>query len=138
MTGTKERSNIIKFDQETAVSVPSAKSEARLGIRRADWRRVKQRIQAFEKGLPRLSIVYSILFGVAGTAGLSIIALVGAEGLPSWVLIVYACVCAATLVGGIICLWCDRKFRSEEKQESINILTEMDEIEDAFGEEERE
>lgn len=123
---------VLNWMREEAIAVPSPGRETRMAIRRSDWERLKRRLSRVVDSVPRMSVVYSILFGIAATSGFSIIPIAASTNLPSWVTPFYVCVCAFSLFCGIVFVCIDRKVRSGKKSELQDIGSDMNEIEGMF------
>ena len=123
---------VLNWKREEPIAVPSSDRERRMAIRYSDWERLKRRLSRVVDPVPRLSVVYSILFGIAASSGLSIIPIAKSQGLPSWVTPLYACVCVFSLLCGFVFVWVDRKVRSGMESELQDIEADMNDIEDMF------
>ena len=124
---------VLNWKREEHIAVPSPNREKRMAIRCSDWERLKRRLSRIVDPVPRPSIVYSILFGIAASSGLSIIPIAASQGLPPWVTPLYACVCAFSLLCGGVFVWVDRKVRSGRKSELRDIEADMNDIESMFS-----
>ena len=58
-------------------------------IRKFDWNRLKRLTLKSDQKKANLPVIYSILYGVSASAGVSIIPLVFADNLPNWVTPLY-------------------------------------------------
>jgi len=123
---------VLNWKREEPIAVPSPDRERRMAIRYSDWKRLKRRLSQVVDQIPKLSVVYSILFGIAATAGLSIIPIAASQDLPSWVTPLYLCVFAFSLFCGLIFVLVDRKFRSRRKSDLRDIEADMKDIEAMF------
>ena len=122
----------IPFDRRSHIFLPSARSEAFMAIRRTDWERLKRRISGVTNPQSRLSILYSILFGVAATALFSVYPMLGAQGLPTWVLPSYVCVGLLLFVFAAVLVWIDRQNRARMQSELSDVMQDLTEIEGSF------
>ena len=122
---------VLNWKREEAIAVPSPDRERRMAIRYSDWLRIKRRFSVLGP-VPNLSVVYSILFGVAASSGPSIIPIAASQGLPSWVTPLYISVFAFSLLCGCVFVWVHKKFRSIRKRELQDIEADMNDIESMF------
>jgi hypothetical protein len=115
--------------QKVPVSIPSPVTERRMGIRCADWDRLKERLSQVSNPIPHLRVAYSVIYGIAATAGLTIIPLTMTEGLSPWVIPLYGCVCFFGVLCGSIFVWLDERIHSIRKTQISDIAKDMEEIE---------
>jgi len=133
MSPESSSENVLNVDRKETIYTASADYEERDAIRRADWARIKRNIEYLERNKPtKLSIWYSILFGVAGSFGVSIYPIAKTQGLPAWVAPLYGCVCFFSLLVGVILVFLEKRLKTSEKSEKDEILTDMTEIENGF------
>ena len=116
------------LDRQERITFPSTGRESWLAIRKSDWRRIRRRVSRATSRTEKLPVIYSILFGVAGSSGLSIIPIASTEDLPSWVTAVYVCVCVFGFLSGCVFVWFDNKNQSEKQSELQHIQEDMEEI----------
>ncbi|MFX0204101.1 MAG: hypothetical protein ACFFCW_49010 [Candidatus Hodarchaeota archaeon] len=122
----------LNWKREEPIAVPSPSREKRMAIRCSDWERIKRRISQIADPIPKLSVVYSILFGIAATSGLSILPIVVSQGLPSWVTPLYICIFLFSFLCGCVFVYVDRKFRSGRSSDIKDIKADMNDIEGMF------
>ncbi len=122
----------LNWRQEEAIDLPTPESEGRLAIRHQDWRRLKVSIQRIENQGSILPIVYSILFGFAGSAGFSIIPIIATKDLPTWVAPFYVCFTLFSFLCAVVFVLFDRKQKIKLRSDKQNICDEMSEIEGTF------
>ncbi len=122
----------IKLQDERTIVVAGPDSESCLAVRRADWLRLKRLITGRPPQFDRLRIVYSILFGVAVTAGSSLVPLHITSGTPSWVLPLYVAFAAISLVAAVALCVTDCALRKRQVSHDELIATDMKEIESGF------
>lgn len=122
----------LNWSRDESIAVPSPDSEGRMAIRCSDWARIKRKLSDILKPPSRLQIVYSILFGVAGSSALSIIPLAIAKNLPAWVLPLYICVFLFSLVGGSVFVYVEKENLKKRRADIKEIETDMNEIESVF------
>ena len=118
-----------QFQTEFDLALPPR--QVALAIPVSDWDGLIRRIEQLKPNLRRLAIAYSIFFGISVTAGLSIAPLI-ISGLPSWVVTLYAAICAGALMLGIGLLIAERMLAKRESTD-IDLLTgEMVNIRDSY------
>lgn len=125
----KQPSSDLKFTREQQVSLPSPDSERLMAIRCTDWERLKRGISQVSHPISWLSTASSICFGIAGTAGFSIIPLTSLQGLSPWVIPGYVCSFVATLILGVVFLVLHRHSYAERASHLSNIETDMESME---------
>lgn len=125
----------LNYTREDQISIPLSHHERRMAIRCSDWERLKRKLSRAFKAAPRLSIVYSILFGVAGSAGLSIIPIASSTGLPSWVTPLYVCIFILGLLSAFVFVCVDKGLCAGRESQIDEIKTDMKEIEAMFEDE---
>src|SRR5687767_11195978 len=79
----------VKWNRSDDISVPVSDSERRYAIRKADWERLKRNLSECTDESSSLPVWYSILFGVSGSAGLSIFPIAITKDLSPWVTPLY-------------------------------------------------
>jgi hypothetical protein len=111
-----------------------------MGIRRTDWVRIRRRVRDLTgrtKGVPRLDVIYSILFGVSGTAALSIypisLTVSLTQNAPPWIVPLYWIVTIFSLAGAILCVALDRGLSKARDDQATEIDQDMEEIERPFS-----
>ena len=122
----------LRWVRDETIAVPSRGRETRMAVRRKDWERIKRRISKAVEPAPGLSVVYSVLFGIAATSGYSTGPIAISKNLPSWVTPLYVCVSIFSFFCGCVFVFLDRKFRSERKSELEDIEADMDDVEAMF------
>jgi hypothetical protein len=128
---TDVTSSELKFTREERISIPSSDSERRMGVRCADWDRIKKRLSQLYNPIPHLRIAYSVVYGVAATAGLTIIPLTITEGLSPWVIPFYGCVCLFGFICATVFVFIDRRIYSIKTTQISDIIADMDDVEKA-------
>jgi hypothetical protein len=123
----------INWNQSTRIDVPAPATEARVAIRRLDWARIRRNLLRCNEPQPSLSVWYSICFGIAGSAGFSIIPIGATKDLPAWVWPLYICVTVATGALGVLLVWLDRRLNQQRRSQIADLDADMDEIERTFG-----
>jgi len=122
----------LNWKREEPIAVPLPGSERRMAIRHSDWARIRRIVSRGADPVPRLSLAYSILFGVFATAGLSIIPLALSAGLPPWVIPLYVILSVFSLLCGGVFVWLDIHLRSGKKTALEDCVDDMDDIEKMF------
>jgi len=130
---SKDVSSELKYTREEVISISTPDRERRMGVRCADWERIKSRISKVSRPIPWLSVAYSVLLGVFATSGLTIVTLTSTQGLSSWVVPVYACVCVSSLLLAIVLIILDRNIANKGKSDMLDIKSDMESIEKMFG-----
>lgn len=123
----------LNWKREDHILLPSVDQEKRMAIRVLDWERLKRKLSTVDEPIQKIAVVYSILFGVSASSGLSIIPLFMSEGLPAWVIPLYGCVCIFSLISAFIFVGIDWKFRSKKKSDIQEINKDFEDIESLFN-----
>src|SRR5262249_43496843 len=79
-----------------------------------------------------VSTWYSICFGVAGSAGFSIIPIGATKDLPAWVWPLYIMATVASGFLGIVLVWLDRRLNQQRRSQIADLDADMNEIERTF------
>jgi len=122
----------VNWNRAESISVPAPDREGRLAVRRADWDRIKRSLANCTRKPSLLPVWYSILFGVSGSAGLTIVPLLVTKDLPAWVLPAYI---IATLASGLmawILVRLDKERETTSGSEIALIQSDMKDVESAF------
>ena len=122
----------INWTQSTPIAVPTPLTEGRVAIRRLDWARIRRNLLKCSEPQPSLSVWYSIFFGVAGSAGFSIIPIGATKDLPAWVWPLYVCTTVAAGFLGIVLVWLDRRLNRQRQSQIAELDDDMNEIERTF------
>jgi hypothetical protein len=122
----------LNWTTSTPIAVPPAHTEARLAIRLLDWRRIRRSLDACKQRQPALSVWYSVSFGVAGSAGFSIIPIVMASNLPAWVAPFYVIATVFSLLFGIALWIIEKNLYGHLESRIDNIDADMTEVEQAL------
>jgi hypothetical protein len=121
----------LSFTKEETVFI--AADEGCYSIRKIDWDRIKRLVNKTPKKEINYSIYFSILFGIAGSSGVSIVPILFADNLPSWVAPTYIIVTIVCLVLGFIFKNYE-SINKRNKEVDINeIKIELDEIEKLYN-----
>jgi hypothetical protein len=103
-------------------------------IRKFDWNRLKRLTLKSDQKKANLPVIYSILYGVSASAGVSIIPLVFADNLPSWVTPLYIIITIFSLGIAILLTNMDKSDNKNKDADLNEIKTEMEEIEKLYNE----
>jgi hypothetical protein len=129
MPGSSDKLN---WSRDETIAVPVPEKEGRIAVRRSDWGRCRRNVKRLTQLPPTLSVWYSICFGIAASAGASIIPIHAAKDLPSWVTPLYVCATAATALLGIVIAILDFRLREQRKSRVDDVDADMQEIEESF------
>jgi hypothetical protein len=122
----------INWTQSTPIAVPAPLTEERVAIRRLDWSRIRRNLMRCSEPQPNLSVWYSICFGIAGSAGFSIIPIGATKDLPAWVWPLYICTTVASDFLGVVLVWLDNRLNRQRRSQIADLDADMDEIERTF------
>ena len=89
-----------------------------------EWDRLAERLEACKISLRLWSVAYSIMFGIAITAGLSIVPIVASD-VSGWVLSVYIAVTAASLAGGVALVISERFLAKYHASQIDDLIADM-------------
>ncbi len=104
-----------------------------MAVRKSDWWRLKRCTSNLKEPIPRLSQLYSVLFGAAVSSSLSTIPLAEAQNMPTWVTPLYVVVSFFCFFGGCVFLYLDRKLNAIKNSRADELITEMGEIEKSLS-----
>lgn len=122
----------LNFTLNVPIAIPTQGTESRLAIRRSDWSRIRRNLARCNELQFNLSVWYSICFGIAASAGASILPIGVTKDLPAWVWSLYICVTGASLFLGIVLVFLDKHLARERRSQIQDIDTDMNDIERAF------
>lgn len=123
--------NKLNYKKDETVYLPS--DDGCYSIRKFDWSRIKRKVDnTGKKDNVDFKLLYSILYGVGGSAGLSIIPMAFAENLPNWVTPLYIIITIFSIGVAIILTVMDSKVQKNKEIDLNEIITEMDEVEKMF------
>ena len=91
-----------------------------------EWDSLTARIRACKTTFPFWTVTYSVAFGIAITAGLSIIPVAYAPQLPNWVFTTYVTTSAVGFVGGIISVIAERVASRRQQSDIDGLVVEME------------
>jgi len=102
-------------------------------IRKCDWRRIKRLVNKISKPSKFISISYSVLFGIFGSASLTLIPLKNLPNLNSWIIPLYTIIAISSISLAVILLFIEKKFLKNEDETVKDINIEFDEIESLYN-----
>jgi hypothetical protein len=118
----------IRVQREQTISMPSPDSERGMFIRFVDWKKLETRLTAAIETPKDYSTLYGILFGLSGSAFLSLMPLGITKDLPAWVLPAYSIFAVASLFCGIFTIILSRDQRRTRKTIITVLLDDVKEI----------
>lgn len=124
--------NQLSWNHSAEIAVPALQSEKRLAIRVNDWERIKRGVARQKQSLPSMSVAYSILFGVGGSSGFTVIPLYYTTGLPNWVIPLYVVVTIFSLIVAVILVWFDSSVKKRTEVDTQELALDMQGIEQHF------
>jgi len=128
-----ENDGSLRYTPTVSIAVPQSGVENRIGIRKADWLRIKRALTRCQNNsMPGRSGWYFCLFGISGSAFLTVIPLAFSTGLPSWVVPAYICVAIGSGIVGLALVLIDRKLKTIRSDRLAELKGEMEEIEASF------
>ena len=89
-----------------------------------EWDRLAERLESCKVSLRLWSVAYSIMFGIAITAGLSI-APIALSDVSGWVLNVYIAVAAASLAAGIVMVIAEKLAAKYQAEQIDDLIADM-------------
>ena len=122
----------LRYKRQDPIEVPAQEKEARRAIRKADWNRIKRLVERIPSESDILRIIYSILFGVAGSVGLSIYPIYSNPQASSWLFPLYVCITVFSLLVAFVFCVLDRRIRKSKINYLQMIQKDMEEIESIF------
>jgi hypothetical protein len=124
--------NSICARRKDPVIVPPQNSDGRIAIRLSDWCRIKTKLSGVVKPAPDLSGVYNVLFGISGSALLSLIPLAVARGLPAWVTPLYLYFFVFSLLCALVLVRANQDVRRSRRSSVAEILADIKAIDQTF------
>jgi len=124
---------LINWNQNTQIAVPTPMTEARIAIRRLDWSRIRRNVSRLGEPQLNLPVWYSIFFGFAASSLVSIAPIAVTKDLPVWVLPAYVSTTFFSLILGIALAWVHKRMNQSRQSDIENLDTDMDAIERTFG-----
>ncbi len=133
MPKEKSEEQHLTWTHPTKIMVPSPESETLISIRRADWDRIKA-MHETRLQIPRLEVLYAILFGIFGTAAFAAIQLEYTPNIPTFVVLLYAFLSVSTLILASVFAILDRRLAKGNKDLHQTIKNEMDVVQSSLVE----
>jgi hypothetical protein len=121
-----------KFNYSKEETVYIAADDSYYSIRKFDWKRLKRLASKEQIKNVNLTIIYSILFGFAGSTGVSIIPLYYADNLPGWVTPIYIFISLICIGVAILLVILDKTIQKTQNADIDEIKIEMEEIEKLY------
>ena len=123
--------NKLNYKKDESVYLPS--DDGSYSIRKFDWNRIKRIVDntGNEKDI-NFKVIYSILYGVGGSTGISIIPILFADNLPAWVIPLYIIGALFSIGIAVVLTLMDNKTKKNKELDINEIKTEMEELENLF------
>lgn len=122
----------VQVPRDRKISIPSPDSDLEMAIRCVDWKRLETRLTAASDPPKDYSTLYGTLFGLSGSAWLSLIPLAHTKDLPAWVLPSFSAFAIACLFCGIFAVILSRDQRKTRKTMMTALLDDVREIGSRF------
>lgn len=119
-------SNSVNYQPNAKIALPSELHESRLAIRRIDWERLKRRCKENPEDLFPFQAIYTMSFGVAGTAGFSWYTA------PTAIEHIFISILSVGMIIGVIMIILEWRFGVAKVQTIQEMLKDMEEIESVF------
>jgi len=123
--------NNASFTISTSANIVVAKQSDYLGVNKADWNRLKKKVNSCKYKTDWWMNIGFTLFGIAGSALLSYFTLPFSNN-TVWVAPTLICIGASSLVIGIICLLAHSQKRHFDTSSVNDIKEVIEEIENCF------
>jgi len=123
--------NKFNYKKDETIYLPS--NDGCYSIRKFDWNRIKRKvIYTGEKKEIDFKLWYSILYGIGGSAGLSIIPITFTKDLPDWTKPLYIIISIFSVLIAILFTIMNSRFKKNKEVDLIEIKNEMEEVEKMF------
>jgi hypothetical protein len=123
--------NKFNYKKDEIVYLPS--DDGCYSIRRFDWNRIKGKVISFgQKRNISFNTISSILYGIGGSAGLSIIPINMADNVPAWINPFYGLITFFSILVAIIFTIIDSKTKKNNHIDIKEIEKEMEAVEKMF------
>lgn len=122
----------IQVQSDRRISIPSPDSDREMAIRCADWKRLEKRLTDLSDSPKSYSTLYGILFGLSGSAGLTLIPLGFTTDLAAWVLPLYGIFALGSLFCGIFTVYLSRDQRRTRQSMMTTLLDDVRDIGNRF------
>jgi len=127
-----QHSSTLQVATQRNISMPSPDSDREMAIRCADWKRLERSLTQASDPPKEYSTLYGILFGLSGSAGLSLKPIAMSKDLPTWVLPAYIAFTVACLFCGIFVVFFSRGQRKTRMRLISDLLDDVREIGSRF------
>jgi hypothetical protein len=118
----------IEYQRKERIILPMESSETKISVRLKDLERLKRCLGKNENQKINLSIVYSILYGISGSSGLSLIPFMFAATPSPWVIPLYICICIFSLIAALGINLIDTKMLKRKDENNNDSIKEIDDI----------
>jgi len=122
----------LNYTETTTVHLPT--DDGYYSIRKFDWKRLRRIVSKEPKKEINLPNIYSILYGITGSAGLSILPIYYADNLPSWVTPLYIIVTLFSFVFAFLLTIADKIEAGNKATDFKELIVEMEAIENQYKE----
>ena len=116
--------NFLITNLEADIQVALPRRSVHLLIPIDEWDRLTERLNTCKISLHLWSVAYSVMFGIAVTAGLSIIP-IAASNFAEWVLGVYTAVASASLAAAIALVIAERYLAKSHESQIDDLISDM-------------
>ena len=124
MTQSSNRPGRVSINREEIILFPAEHASILVPVE--EWDSLTSRIRACKTTFPFWTATYSVAFGIAITAGLSIIPVAFTPQLPNWVFTTYVTTSAVGFVGGIISVIAERAASRRQQSDIDRLVVEME------------
>lgn len=122
----------LRVRRDLEISIPSPESDRLMSIRCADWNMLQRRLTAASDSPKDYSTLYGTLFGLSGSAFITLIPIGMTKDLPSWIIPAYWIFAFAFLFCGIFTVIISRDQRKLRKTAMTNLLEDFKEISERY------
>jgi len=122
----------LSIAQQQSILFPSPEQESRMAIRKSDWARIKRELSEIDKPVPKLEVIYSVLFGFTGSSTISAFSFAG-EGKSPALTELFSLLGIFSFVAACLFVWVDHKIAPLKKSALTGIQQDMTEVESGFG-----
>ncbi len=133
MQDLSNNAGFVQVQRPRTISIPSPDSDREMAIRCADWKMLEKRLTATSNPPKNYSTLYGTLFGLSGSAVLSLIPLANTKDLPAWVLPSYGAFAFTCAFCGIFTFFLTRGQQKIYKTTITDLLDYVKEIGSRFA-----